>query len=150
MKNSLILAVVFVCLAPMQGFSEVQSAPRTINVSGSAEVKVVPDEIFLRVGIETRDENLQIAARQNDESIAKALAFLKTQNMDSKYVKTDYISIVPNYSDNIRDLHVKPTFYCARKSMEIKITQIDAFEKIMGVMVPLFCFKPMSGRCVCG
>jgi len=56
------------------------------SVSGSAEVKVAPDEIHLRVGVETRNEILAEAKKQNDERIARALAFLKSSNVKSKDV----------------------------------------------------------------
>jgi uncharacterized protein YggE len=100
-----------------------------ISVSGSAEVKVVPDEIRLSVGVETRDQNLDVARRQNDERIASALAFLKDAGVKDKDVQTDFISVMPDYDYN--SSHVKPVAYIVRKSIEIRVTAITNFEGIV-------------------
>jgi len=105
------------------------SAFSQINVSGSAEVKVAPDEIRLSVGVETRDENLDVARQQNDERIACALAFLKGAGVKEKDVQTDFISIEPDY--NYNSSHVKPVAYIVRKSIEIRVTAITNFEGIV-------------------
>ncbi len=100
-----------------------------INVSGSAEVKVVPDEIRLSVGAETRDQNLDEARKQNDERIASALAFLKGAGVKDKDVQTDFISVLPDYDYN--SSRVKPVAYIVRKSIEIRVTAITNFEGIV-------------------
>ena len=63
MKTRLLLAIALIALPLAPAFAEPQ-----INVSGSAEVKVAPDEIRLSVGVETRDETLDAARQQNDEA----------------------------------------------------------------------------------
>src|SRR5258708_1757686 len=69
--------------------------PPQINVSGSAEVKVAPDEIDLDVGVETRHETLAEAKRQNDERVSSALKFLKRIGIEDKDVQTDFVGIEP-------------------------------------------------------
>ena len=103
--------------------------PPQINVSGSAEVKVAPDEIRLSVGVETRDQNLDAARQQNDERIARALAFLKAGGVPDKDVQTDFISVMPDYDYN--SSRVKPVAYIVRKSIEIRVTAITNFEDIV-------------------
>ena len=100
-----------------------------INVSGSAEVKVAPDEIRLSVGVETRDQSLDVARQQNDERIASALAFLKSAGVKDKDVQTDFINVVPDYDYN--SSRVKPAAYIVRKSIEIRVTAITNFEGIV-------------------
>lgn len=124
MKTRLILAIALIALPLAPAFAEPQ-----INVSGSAEVKVAPDEIRLSVGVETRDENLDVARRQNDERVSSALAFLKGSGVKDKDVQTDFISVEPDY--NYNSSHVKPVAYIVRKSIEIRVTAITNFEGIV-------------------
>jgi len=100
-----------------------------LSVSGSAEVKVAPDEIHLRVGVETRSEILAEAKKQNDERIARALTFLKTSNVRTQDVQTDFLSIEPTYDDRVS--RTKPTTYVVRKSIEVKSTDIPGFERLL-------------------
>ncbi|MCJ7508465.1 MAG: SIMPL domain-containing protein [candidate division Zixibacteria bacterium] len=74
-----------------------QSESRLITVTGEAEVRVVPDEVILTLGVETHDKNLSIAKNQNDEIVKKALAVTKKYRIQSKHVQTDYIDIEPRH-----------------------------------------------------
>jgi uncharacterized protein YggE len=109
--------------------AQTPSGPPRISVSGSAEVKVPPDEVYLRVGVETRHESIEEAKRQNDERISKALSFLKGTDIKPKDIQTDFISIEPIFDDHVSQ--TKPVAYIARKSIEIKLTKVDTFEKIL-------------------
>jgi hypothetical protein len=116
-----------------------------INVSGSAELKVAPDEVDLKVGVETRDESLAGATRQNDERVSRALDFLRQNDIKDKDVQTDYISIEPIYDEHPEvspttglPLHhydrrklVEPTYFQARKSIGVTLTNISKFESVL-------------------
>jgi uncharacterized protein YggE len=129
MKTRCPLILVLTLLPLWPAFAQFAPPPPQINVSGSAEVKVAPDEIRLSVGVETRDQNLDVARQQNDERIAHALAFLKDAGVKDKDVQTDFISVVPDYDYN--SSHVKPVAYIVRKSIEIRVTAITNFESIV-------------------
>jgi hypothetical protein len=129
MKTRFLFALAVAALPFTSAFSQIMTQPPQINVSGSAEVKVAPDEIRLSVGVETRDENLDVARRQNDERVSSALAFLKGSGVKDKDVQTDFISVEPDY--NYNSSHVKPVAYIVRKSIEIRVTAITNFEGIV-------------------
>ena len=129
MKTHLILAFAIAHFSLTPAFSQAPAQPPLISVSGSAEVKVAPDEIFLRVGVETRHEVLEDAKNQNDERVAKALASLKTSDVKNKDVQTDFISIEPTYDNSVS--RTKPVIYLVRKSMEIKLTNTKSFEGLL-------------------
>jgi uncharacterized protein YggE len=109
-------------------FSQMPAQPPLITVSGSSEVKVAPDEVYLRAGVETRNEELTEAKAQNDRAITKALAFLKKE-VDSKNVQTDFISFEPVHEGSAS--HTKPVAYIARNSIEVKLTKIDSLDRIL-------------------
>ena len=100
-----------------------------INVSGSAEVKVVPDVVYLRLGVETRDVNLGPAKRQNDDRIEDVLKFLKKKGVPEKNIQTDFMSVEPEFNYDVS--RIKPANYIARKSIEVKLADLRRFEEIM-------------------
>src|SRR5262245_50501014 len=69
----------------------------SIEVSGAADVKVVPDEIVIRMGVESRDMSIDKAKQDNDERVRKILGIAKDAHIDSKDVQTDYVRISPQY-----------------------------------------------------
>jgi len=124
MKSPLLFTLALAALPLLPAGARAQ-----INVSGSAEVKVAPDEIRLNVGVETRDEKLDVARRQNDERIAAALAFLKDNRVPDKDMQTDFINVEPEYDYNRS--HVQPVTYIVRKSIEIRLTGVTNLESTL-------------------
>jgi len=123
------LFVALLTLAPLApAFSQWTQPPPQISVSGSAEVKVVPDEVLISVGVETRNERLSIATKQNDERMTDALKFLKEAGVPDKYVQTDFINVEPEYD---LDHQIVPRFYKARKSIQIKLTTTTNLDFIL-------------------
>ena len=113
------------------------AAARNVNVSGSAEIKVAPDEILLNVGVETREVELAPAKRRNDERVAAALAFLARSGVPSKDVQTDFISIEPQFEDDDSSRaarersRVTPVIYVVRKNIGIRLTRVGDYETVL-------------------
>lgn len=129
MKTHLILSLAAATLSVSPAFSQQPPQPPLIHVSGSAEVKVAPDEIHLRLGVETRHESLEEAKKQNDERLSNALRFLRVSNIQNKNVQTDFISIEPTYDSNVS--RTKPVAFAVRKSIEVKLTGTEGFEGLL-------------------
>lgn len=118
-----------VTTASAQRFVEAGPAQGQISVTGSAAVRVAPDEVFLTVGVESRDKNLQATTRDNSERIAKALAVIKRHGVPDKSVQLNYIQVEPDFDTNVS--RITPVAYRAHKSIGIKITRLDSFEPLL-------------------
>ncbi|MEP6662120.1 MAG: SIMPL domain-containing protein [Verrucomicrobiota bacterium] len=118
----------FVC-SFANAFGQYAPPPPQINVSGSAEVKVAPDEIWLDVSVETRSETLDPARIENDGKIAQALKFLKASGIKEKDVQTDFISVQPDYDSNRS--RIVPVAYIVQKSMKIRLTTVTNFQTVL-------------------
>jgi uncharacterized protein YggE len=109
----------------------VESATRsepTISVSGTAEVRVPPDEVLLTLGIESRNRSLDDAKTQNDRGVADLLQFLKGAGIESKDVQTDHVGIHPQYQSGRQDVI---EFYIVQRSVGIRLRRVADFEKIL-------------------
>ena len=127
MKTKLTFLVLLTSLTGV--LAQYQQPPPQINVSGSAEIKVVPDEIRLRVAVESRSAALDAARMDNDTKVSAALAFLKQAGLPENDMKTDFISVQPDYDRN--GSHVTPVAYVIRKSIEIRLTNTVAFQSVV-------------------
>lgn len=153
MKKQALLAMALVALSFSNATAQYQQPPPQISVSGSAEIKVVPDEIYLYAGIETRDKELANAKKQNDDRVSGALDFLKQNGVKDKDVKTDYISVQPVYprddssaysdpstglpivSSGKVELAVKPMYYIVRKNIGVKLANVASFDAILSGLI---------------
>src|ERR1700738_4120578 len=120
--------LVFTFIAPALSVAAQNPRP-TIDVQGSAEVKVVPDEVFILFGAETSDPDLKLAKSQNDERVKKLLALTKELKIDPRYVQTDFISIEPWEHDlgNQRG----QTEFRIRKNIAVTLRDVTKFEELL-------------------
>jgi uncharacterized protein YggE len=132
MKRAIGLAMLMCCgLAGRVEAQVAQPAARpTISVSGSAEIRVAPDEVNLRLVVETRDPKLDEAVDQNDAKTAAVLKFLKDAGIDAKDVQTDYVEINPEYHDrNLQQL--VPEYYQVRRSLGVRVRKVTQFDQVL-------------------
>jgi len=125
-RASLFASSLLLCSLPAFGD---ESSPPLVSVTGSAEVKVAPDEIHLTLGVETRDANLDQAKSQNDAKIAAVLKSLKEGGVDAKDIQTAYIRVEPNYEHNVS--RVDPVYYEVTRSVGVRVRKVDAYEKLL-------------------
>src|SRR5215469_13429706 len=69
--------------------------PKVVRVTGTSEVKVVPDRAVIEVGVQKQDPNAGTAKRAADQVARRILTTLKAQGVDEKDVQTTYLSLQP-------------------------------------------------------
>lgn len=107
----------------------VSSESNTISATGEAEIRVVPDEVILTLGVETFDKILKQAKSLNDERVKKTILVAKSCGVPTEYVQTDYIGIEPLYENhNITKLHLG---YVVRKTLVIRLKDISKYEDLL-------------------
>jgi uncharacterized protein YggE len=121
-----VTAIIFVS-SPINA-QQAQELP-LISVSGSAEVKVAPDEIWFNAGVETMDPKLENAKRASDERIANVLQFLKNQGINEKDVQTDFTGVEPGY--DLKISKTNPVSYTVRRSIGIKLRDVAKFDAVL-------------------
>lgn len=103
--------------------------PRTISVVGEAEVRVVPDEVVLTVGVETINKDLDKAKKENDTRISEVISVTLAHGIEAKHVQTDYLNIESRYQDS----YEKRGFigYVVRRDAVITLRDLDQFESLL-------------------
>jgi len=137
-KHTFLVAVLGLGLA-VNSFGQFSafSTNRTITVSGSAQVKVAPDEVELLLGVETLDASLKKAKNENDTRLKRVLDSLKAQKLDPRFVQTDAIMIEPHYWNDNRNtsqpMPPKLTHYTVRRNISITLKEVSKFEAVLSV-----------------
>jgi uncharacterized protein YggE len=138
MNNKLItiITLVFISILSLTAWTshQVQAVdanqePRLITVTGDADVRVVPDEVVLTLGVETWAKELKVAKRQNDERVKAVLDLAKSYGIESRHVQTDLINIEPRYEDNYEKDYL--IGYFVRKTIVITLKDISKFEDLL-------------------
>lgn len=98
LSGMFVVVVVIAALAGTRAASgQVKDSPRLITVTGEAEIRVVPDEVFFDVSVQTTHRDLKTAKAQTDERLRKLIELTRRYDVAAKDVQTDYISVEPQY-----------------------------------------------------
>jgi uncharacterized protein len=100
-----------------------------ITVGGEAEVRVLPDEVILSLGVETSSKMMEEAKSQNDERVRRALALGKDFGIEAKYIQTDFITVEPWYRDGVT--RPENLEYRVRKTIVMTLKDISKFESLL-------------------
>lgn len=125
-----VASMLILALSAWTNAQPVSQEPRVITVTGDAEVRVVPDEVILTLGVETWDKNLAKAKKQNDDIVAQVLALATEHGVAPEHVQTDYVSIEPRYRNGYyeeRDF----IGYFVRKTIVITLRDLARFEDLL-------------------
>ena len=101
-----------------------------ISVTGEAEIRVVPDEVILTLGVETWNKNMEIAKGQNDAIVNRVLALVDDYGIAPEHVQTDYVSIEPRYRSGYYEERDFIGFF-VHKTLEITLRDLDSFEGLL-------------------
>lgn len=71
--------------------------PRTVNLTGEAEIKVPADRAIVSIRVVTENKSLQDASRANQELRAKMLRVLAEKGIPAERVKASKFSSTPKY-----------------------------------------------------
>ena len=116
-------------------FAQYPPQPRLLNVSGQAQINVVPDQVYIYLGVETINPDLASAKSQNDEIVKKVLNLTQKFKIEPKHVQTDHISVFPEYADvydQIAQMNKSVLKgYHVRKTVSICLKDISKFEELI-------------------
>ncbi len=140
MKNwtqLLLLLFLFTALSiPTAKADERNDHRSLISVSGEAEIKVVPDEVIMTLGVETLNKDLAQAKEESDQKIKKIIEAAQKLKIEAKNIQMDFISIQPEYETGSFKFQDKgATRYYVRKTLAITLKDISKFEELLSNVI---------------
>jgi uncharacterized protein len=128
--QGMVFAIALLTLAaPADAQYALAGGANAISVNGEAEIRVVPDEVLLSLGVETFDKVLKSAKSLNDDRIKKTIASARGFGVLAEHIQTDYIGIEPRYHNS--DISRELLGYVVRKTVLIRLKDISKFEDLL-------------------
>lgn len=97
-----------------------------VNVVGKGIVKVTPDQVDIKVRVESEGKDAIAVKAENDASINAVIKFLRSQGLEKEDVQTEYINLNKNY-----DYNSKTYSYKANQSLTVRLKDIKQYEAII-------------------
>lgn len=101
---------------------------RIISVTGTAEIKLPPDEVQLTLGIDSHDKELVVAKAGNDRRIKKLMALAHTAGVEAKNIRASALTMGPEYSD---EKIPKLLGYQVSQTVTVRLADISKYEDLM-------------------
>lgn len=120
--------VVSILLGRPTASAQVTTDTPRITVSGSAVIRVAPDEVNLTLGIETRDKTLAATQADNQRRTTAVITMLKNAGIAATDIRTDRVSVAPQYEryDSLNIAH-----YAMRQTVAVKLKNLDQFSSLV-------------------
>lgn len=101
---------------------------RTIQVSGSASVKIVPDRVLVQIGVQSNASTIHGAQVTNNTTIQKVIRALQTAGIESKDISTDHYIAQPIYED-YTNLYIKG--YRINNMVAVTLRDVDKTSEVI-------------------
>lgn len=115
-------------LLPVAVAQESCMHPRMISVTGTAEIKVPPDEVQLTLGIDSHDKDLVVAKDNNDQRIKKLMALAHAAGVEAKNIQTSALTMGPEYSE---EKIPKLLGYRVSQTVAVTLTDVSKYADLM-------------------
>jgi len=126
--RTMVVLAFLTALVPSLAAQEASNHPRIISVTGTAEIKVAPDEVTLTLAVDSHDRDLGIAKADNDQRMKKLLSAAHTAGVEAKNIQTSALTMEPEYSD---DRTPKFLGYQVSQVVMVTLTDISKYEELM-------------------
>jgi len=130
MKPILVLAALF---AASPAFAQMPTPPRMITVSGEASEQVAPDRAILTVSLVSKNRELNVAKRENDQMVEKIVAIAREFKIAKEKIATSNVYISPEYNY----INNKQQFigYMVNRTLRITMDDISIHERVLSAIV---------------
>ena len=99
--------------------------PRSVNVTGSGEVRAQPDMAFVTLGAEARKLTLAEARSLVASTVERVLGLARELKIDPKYVNSTALQVQPEYRWNDKDSQRVLLGYVVSRQVEIELRNLD-------------------------
>jgi uncharacterized protein len=126
--------LVFVASLLLTGLSLAQDkpTPNLVRVTGTSEVKVVPDKAVIYIGVEKENASAMAAKHAADSAARNLLSTLSSNGLDAKDMATTFLSLQPR---TVYVKHVRVSTFVAEQTLAVTVRDISKLDSLLEALV---------------
>ena len=106
--------------------------PRSVTVTGDADVKVEPDIVEVTVGGESIDPTVAGVKAKNESAVAEMLSAVTKAGVAGKDAQTEFVYLEPRY----RNWDTREVIgYLARRTVKLTVRDVHKFEPVLSAVL---------------
>lgn len=107
---------------------------RVLKVTGSATVTLAPDTVTIRLGVNTKDQNVQTAQQQNAQIMEAVKQAIFALGVEEKDVITDYFNVY-NTTDYGTDGQPKKEYFVIEHMLRVTVRDLNQVGAVLDAAV---------------
>lgn len=111
--------------------AENDAPPKAVKVTGTADIKVIPDRATISIGVEKQSSSAVAAKRAADNATRELLAVLRNSGIDGKDIKTEWLSLTPDY--DWRNNRISG--FTASQSLTVTLLDLSKLDGLLDALV---------------
>ena len=112
--------------------AEEKPALKAVRVTGTAEVKVVPDRAVIELGVEKESSSASQAKSAEDAASRKILAALRAGGIDEKDIQTAYLALQPKRKHENK---VWISFFVAEQAFTVTVRDLRKLDGLLQSLI---------------
>jgi uncharacterized protein len=114
------------------GVAEDRPPLKVVRVTGTAEVKVVPDRAVIELGVERQSASASMAKQAADAASRRILAALQADGIDEKDIQTTFLSLQPqfNYRKGMRI-----SYFVAEQTLSVTVRDLSKLDALLESLI---------------
>jgi uncharacterized protein len=118
----------------LAGLACAEDAPlaKVVRVTGTSEVKVVPDRAVIQVGVETQDRSASVAKHAEDAIARRILSALQREGIDEKDVQTTFLSLQPQSTTR---KGIRLSYFVASQTMTVTVKDLPKLDALLESLI---------------
>lgn len=134
MKKYFLFVLCFLLMAFYPVFNSLKNMPvfaegNKITVIGVGEITAIPDLAKIRFGVETKNESLSIAEKENSKKISELTKILESNNIDINDIKTTGYNVYTQY--DYKEITPSLTSYQVSNYIEFTTKDLDNISNLI-------------------
>jgi len=122
------LKLTITALILLSTLAQAELPAHVVQVTGTSEVKVVPDRAVLSLGVTKQSPSARLAKQTADTASRKILATLLENGIDEKDIQTTWLSLQPQY--NYRD-GMKLSYFSAEQTLTVTVRDLARLDDLL-------------------
>jgi len=112
--------------------AEDKGLAKVVRVTGTAEVKVVPDRAVVEIGVEQQNPSASAAKNGADAVARRVLASLRGGGVDEKDIQTTFLALRPQF-----DYHkgMRISYFVAEQTMSVTVRDLSKLDALLESLI---------------
>jgi hypothetical protein len=125
LRHAWLASLFALAIAPVAAHAADTDRPRTVSVSGSAEVAAEPDVAHVTLGVEARKPSMAEARTAVAATVDRVLALTRDLRIDPKLVNATRVQVQPEYSWNEKDRKRVLLGYLVSRQVQVELRDLE-------------------------